>query len=68
LKTRQKYILEKIRWNILEKKSLALVKEYFLIHQPYGDVEGAKAEGKIHFIGVSNMSVALWNKFVPHGN
>jgi diketogulonate reductase-like aldo/keto reductase len=49
--------------------------DLYLIHQPYGDVEGAwkameeaKAEGKIHSIGVSNMSVALWNKFVPHFN
>ena len=49
--------------------------DLYLIHQPYGDVEGAwkameeaKAEDKIHSIGVSNMSVALWNKFVPHFN
>ena len=28
-------------------------------------MEEAKAEGKIKSIGVSNMSPALWNKFVP---
>lgn len=28
-------------------------------------MEEAKAEGKIRSIGVSNMSPALWNKFVP---
>ena len=46
--------------------------DLYLIHQPYGDVaeawkamEEAKAEGKLRSIGVSNMSPALWNKFVP---
>ena len=46
--------------------------DLYLVHQPYGDVAGAwkameeaKAEGKIRSIGVSNMSPALWNKFVP---
>ena len=50
----------------------------YLIHQPYGEVEEivgawkameeAKAEGKIRSIGVSNMTVKIWNKFVPHFN
>lgn len=46
--------------------------DLYLIHQPYGDVPGAwkaleeaKAEGKIRSIGVSNMSPAIWQKFVP---
>lgn len=46
--------------------------DLYLIHQPYGDVPGAwkaleesKVEGKIHSIGVSNMSPAIWQKFVP---
>ena len=46
--------------------------DLYLVHQPYGDVAGAweameeaKEEGKIRSIGVSNMSPALWNKFVP---
>lgn len=46
--------------------------DLYLVHQPYGDVAGAwkameeaKEEGKISSIGVSNMSPALWNKFVP---
>ena len=46
--------------------------DMYLLHQPYGDVVGAwkaleeaKAEGKIHSIGVSNMTVKLWNTFIP---
>lgn len=46
--------------------------DLYLIHQPYGDVPGAwkaleeaKAEGKLRSIGVSNMSPAIWKKFVP---
>ena len=46
--------------------------DLYLVHQPYGDVAGAwrameeaKAEGKLRSIGVSNMSPALWKKFVP---
>ena len=46
--------------------------DMYLLHQPYGDVVGAwkaleeaKAEGKIHSIGVSNMTVKLWNEFIP---
>lgn len=47
--------------------------DLYLLHQPYGDVEGAwkaleeaKAEGKIKSIGVSNMTPKIWNQFVPH--
>lgn len=46
--------------------------DLYLIHQPYGDVPGAwkameeaKAAGKIRSIGVSNMTPAIWNSFVP---
>lgn len=46
--------------------------DLYLIHQPYGDVAGAwkameeaKEEGKLRSIGVSNMSPAIWKKFVP---
>ena len=46
--------------------------DMYLLHQPYGDVVGAwkaleeaKADGKIHSIGVSNMTVKLWNTFIP---
>ena len=46
--------------------------DLYLIHQPYGDVPGAwkameeyKAKGLIRSIGVSNMSPAIWEKFVP---
>ena len=49
--------------------------DLYLIHQPYGDVPGAwkamedaKAEGKIRSIGVSNMTPAIWNSFVPQFN
>ena len=49
--------------------------DLYLLHQPYGDVVGAwkaleeaKSEGKIRSIGVSNMSVKLWNKFIPQFN
>lgn len=55
----------------LRKLDLGYI-DLYLIHQPYGDVAGAwkameeaKAEGKIRSIGVSNMSPALWSKFVP---
>jgi len=44
--------------------------DLYLIHQPYGKVdeawkamEEAKKAGKIKSIGVSNMTVRLWNKF-----
>ncbi len=50
--------------------------DLYLMHQPYGEVEElvgawkameeAKAEGKIRSIGVSNMTVKIWNKYVPH--
>lgn len=46
--------------------------DLMLLHQPYGSVdeawaalEDAKAAGKIRSIGVSNMSVNIWNKWVP---
>lgn len=46
--------------------------DLYLIHQPYGDVEGAwkameeaKAEGKLKSIGVSNMTPKIWKSFVP---
>ena len=46
--------------------------DMYLLHQPYGDVVGAwkaledaKAERKIRSIGVSNMTVKLWNEFIP---
>lgn len=46
--------------------------DLYLIHQPYGKVdeawramEEAKEEGKIRSIGVSNMTPAIWNKWVP---
>lgn len=46
--------------------------DMYLLHQPYGKVdeawkalEEAKDEGKIHSIGVSNMTPNLWNKWVP---
>ena len=46
--------------------------DLYLIHQPYGDVPGAwkamedaKKEGKIRSIGVSNMTVKIWNHFIP---
>lgn len=46
--------------------------DLYLIHQPYGDVAGAwqaleqaRSEGLLRSIGVSNMSPAIWQKFVP---
>lgn len=49
--------------------------DLYLLHQPYGDVEGAwkaleeaKAEGKIKSIGISNMTPKLYNEFVPKFN
>ncbi len=46
--------------------------DLYLIHQPYGDVPGAwkaleeaKQKGILHSIGVSNMTPAIWNQFVP---
>lgn len=56
----------------LEKLGLDYM-DLYLLHQPYGVVEGAwkaleeaKAEGKIKSIGVSNMTPKIWNQFVPH--
>ena len=55
----------------LRKLDLGYI-DLYLVHQPYGDVAGAwkameeaKAEGPLKSIGVSNMSPALWKKFVP---
>ncbi|MBR2811890.1 MAG: aldo/keto reductase [Solobacterium sp.] len=46
--------------------------DLYLLHQPYGDVAGAwkaleeaKAQGKLRSIGVSNMNVTLWKKYIP---
>ena len=46
--------------------------DLYLVHQPYGDVAGAwsamedaKAQGKLRSVGVSNMTVKIWNRFVP---
>ena len=56
----------------LQKLGVSYI-DLYLLHQPYGDVEGAwraledaKAEGKIKSIGVSNMTPTLWNKYIPH--
>ncbi|MBQ7712913.1 MAG: aldo/keto reductase [Clostridia bacterium] len=45
--------------------------DLYLLHQPYGDLVGAwraleegKAAGRIRSIGVSNMTVNLWNRYV----
>ena len=55
----------------LRKLDLGYI-DLYLVHQPYGDVAGAwkameeaKAEGVLRSIGVSNMSPAIWKKFVP---
>lgn len=47
--------------------------DLYLLHQPYGEVmdawralEGAKKEGKIRSIGVSNMTPKMWNKYAEH--
>lgn len=49
--------------------------DLYLLHQPYGDIEGAwkaleeaKAEGKIKSIGVSNMTPNLYKKFISKFN
>ena len=46
--------------------------DLYLLHQPYGKVdeawralEEAREEGKLLSIGVSNMTMKLWNKWVP---
>lgn len=46
--------------------------DLYLLHQPYFDVVGAwkaleeaKHEGKLKSVGVSNMTPALWQKYVP---
>lgn len=47
--------------------------DLYLIHQPFGPVaeawqalEEAKREGKLRSIGVSNMTAAIWNRYVPN--
>lgn len=46
--------------------------DFYLLHQPYGKVtdawralEDAQKAGKLHSIGVSNMTSKMWKKFVP---
>ncbi len=46
--------------------------DLYLLHQPYGEVKNAwkvlekgKEKGLIRSIGVSNMTPAIWQKFVP---
>ena len=46
--------------------------DLYLLHQPYGKVtdawralEDAQKAGKLHSIGVSNMTSKMWKKFVP---
>ena len=46
--------------------------DLYLIHQPYGDIPGAwsameeaKSKGILRSIGVSNMSPAIYSRFVP---
>ncbi len=70
----QDYGYEQAKWGIdrsLAKLGIDYI-DLYLLHQPYGDVVGAwkaleeaKEAGKIRSIGVSNMSVNLWNQFVP---
>lgn len=49
--------------------------DLYLLHQPYGKVtdawralEDAQKSGKLHSIGVSNMTPKMWKKFVPEFN
>ena len=49
--------------------------DLYLLHQPYGAVDEAwkaleedQKAGKLRSIGVSNMTVKLWNKWVPDFN
>lgn len=56
----------------LKKLGLDYV-DLMLLHQPYGKVEEgwcaleeAQKEGKIKSIGVSNMTVKIWNKYIPN--
>lgn len=70
----QDYGLEAARKGIevsLKKLNTPYI-DLYLLHQPYGDVEGAwqaleeaKAAGKLKSIGVSNMTPNLYQKFVP---
>ena len=68
----QDYGYEKAKQGI-ENSLKALDTDYidlYLLHQPYGDylgawkaLEEAVQEGKIKSIGISNVTVSLWNKF-----
>lgn len=61
--------------NGIERSLKKLNSDYidlYLIHQPYGDVastwramEEAKEQGKIHSIGVCNMTPSIWHQFEP---
>ena len=49
--------------------------DLYLLHQPYGKLteawqalEDAQKAGKLHSIGVSNMTPKMWKKFVPGFN
>ena len=68
----QDYAYEEAK-KAIDRSLLKLNLEYidlYLIHQPYGKVaeawramEEAKNDGKISSIGVSNMTVKLWNRY-----
>ena len=69
----QDYGYEQAKWGIdrsLAKLGIDYI-DLYLLHQPYGDVVGAwkaleeaKEAGKARSIGVSNMNVNLWHRYV----